>query len=157
PRLPGKRERVKLDSSAQFSTLILASRITGPHLSISDFRKAASSPGVVPRGVAPRSSKRDLTLGCARAALVSALSLAMISGGVFTGTKKPNQLETSKPGTPDSAIVGISGTTATRSLVVTASARTAPDLTWPMTDGMLSKETSTRPGSRSLIASAPPR
>ena len=50
----------------------------------------------------------------------------MISFGVFTGTKKPNQLETSKPGTPDSAIVGRSGTIATRFCVVTASARTAP-------------------------------
>src|SRR5215212_5792606 len=98
---PPQAGEVKQDGSAQFSTLIRASRITGPHLSISDFRKAASSPGVVPRGVAPRSSKRGLTDGCASAALVSALSLAMISGGVFAGTKKPN-LETSKPGTPAS-------------------------------------------------------
>ena len=47
----------------QFSTLILASRITGPHLSISDFRKAASSACVEPFGVAPSSSNRDLTWG----------------------------------------------------------------------------------------------
>ena len=48
---------------AQFSTLIFASRITGPHLSISDFRKAASSAGVEPFGIAPSSSNRDLTDG----------------------------------------------------------------------------------------------
>ena len=47
--------------SAQFSTLILASRITGPHLSVSDFRKAANSAGVEPFGMAPSSSNLVLT------------------------------------------------------------------------------------------------
>jgi len=47
----------------QFSSLIWASRITGPHLSVSDCRKAASSAGVEPLGTAPRSSKRDFTAG----------------------------------------------------------------------------------------------
>jgi hypothetical protein len=48
---------------AQLSSLILASRMTGPHLSISDFRNAASSAGVEPFGLAPSSSNRDLTAG----------------------------------------------------------------------------------------------
>jgi hypothetical protein len=45
----------------QFSTLIFASRITGPHLSISDCRNDASSAGVEPFGLAPSSSNRDFT------------------------------------------------------------------------------------------------
>src|SRR6185295_19835052 len=97
------------DQRLQLSTLIFASRITGPHLSISDFRKAASSAGVEPFGLAPSSSKRDFTGAWTSAALVTALILAMTSCGVFAGTKKPNQENTSKPGTPDSAIVGMSG------------------------------------------------
>src|SRR6478672_3371693 len=75
-------------SGRQFSTLIFASWMTGPHLSISDFRKAASSAGVEPFGVAPRSSNRCLTDGWTNAALVSALILAMTSCGVLAGTKK---------------------------------------------------------------------
>jgi hypothetical protein len=47
--------------SNQFSTLIFASRITGPHLSISDLRNEANSAGVEPFGTAPSSSNRDLT------------------------------------------------------------------------------------------------
>src|SRR4030088_3492187 len=121
--------------ATQFSTLIFASWITGPHLSISDFRKAASSPGVEPFGVAPRSSNRGLTDGWASAALVSALILAMISGGVLAGTKNPNHDDTSKPDTPDSAIVGMSGRIAMRSLVVTASPRRVPLLTCEMIEG----------------------
>src|SRR6202171_6844772 len=111
--------------------------MTGPHLSISDFRKAASSAGVEPFGVAPSSSNRDLIDACASAALVSALILATISCGVFAGTKNPNHENTSKPGTPDSAMVGISGTAATRSLVVTASPRKLPDRTCDTIEGML--------------------
>ena len=54
-------------------------------------------------------------------------------------------------------MVGISGTTVTRSLVVTASPRRLPAFTCERIEGMLSKMTSTRPGIRSLIAGAPPR
>src|SRR5581483_10012538 len=82
----------------QLSSLICASLITGPHLSVSDFRKEANSASVEPFGTAPSSSKRVFTGGCSSAALVSALSLAMISFGVFFGTKKPNHDTTSKPG-----------------------------------------------------------
>src|SRR4030081_427867 len=123
--------------------------MTGPHLSVSDFRKMANSAGVEPFGIAPSSSNRDLTDGCASAALVSALIFALTSGGGLAGTKKPNHENTSKPGT-DSAMVGMSGTTATRSLVVTASPRRLPALTCEMIEGILSKMTSTRPGTRAL-------
>ena len=47
----------------QFSSLICASLITGPHLSVSDCRNAASSVCVEPFGTAPRSSKRVFTAG----------------------------------------------------------------------------------------------
>src|SRR5215470_8734752 len=96
--------------------------MTGPHLAISDCRKEAISAGVEPFGTAPRSSKRDFTVGKTNAALVSALSFAITSGGVFAGTKKANQEETSKPGTV-SPIAGVSGMIGTRSRVVTASPR----------------------------------
>src|ERR1700752_1568414 len=96
--------------------------MTGPHLVISDCRKAESSAGVEPFGTAPRSSKRDFTWGYASAALVSALSFAITSGDVFVGTKKANHELTSKPGTV-SPIVGMSGMIGMRSRVVTASPR----------------------------------
>src|SRR5450631_4927216 len=103
--------------------------MSGPHLSISDFRKAASSAWVEPFGSAPSSSNRGLTDAWASAALVSALILATTSGGVRTGTQNANHENTSKPGRPDSAMVGISGTARTRSLVVTASPRRLPAFT----------------------------
>jgi hypothetical protein len=88
--------------------------------------------------------------------LVSALIFATTSADVLIGTKKPNHENTSKPGTV-SATVGMSGMTATRSLVDTAIPRTLPLLTCETMEGMLSKMTSTRPGIRSLMAGAPPR
>src|ERR1700676_4427401 len=141
----------------QFSTLFLASRRPWPHFSISDLRKAESWAGVEPFGLAPSSSNRDFTDAWTSAALVSTLILAMTSFDVFAGTKKPNHENTSKPGTPDSAMVGISGTTATRSLVVTASPRRLPPFTCGRIEGMLSKMTSTRQGIGSWSAGAPPR
>src|SRR6476661_11219038 len=58
---PLAAEILRLRFRPQFSTLIYASRMTGPHFSVSDFRKAASCAGVEPFGLAPRSSNRDFT------------------------------------------------------------------------------------------------
>jgi len=95
-------------------------------------------------------------LGSARIAFTSALSLAMISLGVFFGAPMPNSALASKPGTV-AATVGVSGSCAAGSVEVTASARSEPDLMCWITDGMLSKITCTWPPIRSVSASAAPR
>jgi len=63
PGHAGHRRSMDPFRGLQFSTRILASWMIGPHLSISDFRKPASSDGVEPFGIAPSSSNRDLTEG----------------------------------------------------------------------------------------------
>src|SRR5262245_28687629 len=103
-----------------------ASLMTGPHLSISDLRKAPSSAGVEPTTVTPSPSSRDLITGSLRAATVSECIWRMIDGEVFAGAKNAYQDDTSKPGTPDSAIVGTSGIAVARLAVVTASPRSLP-------------------------------
>jgi len=55
--------------------------------------------------------------------------MATISGAVLAGARMPCQPTASKPGQPLSDIVGTVGTTAERSLLVTASAINVPDLT----------------------------
>src|SRR5262249_59126296 len=96
------------------STLIFASRMTGPHLSISDLRKAASSCGVEPTSVAPNCSSRSFIIGWPSAATTSSLIFLMLVVGVLAGTKKANHVETSKPATPASAMFASSGAAATR-------------------------------------------
>src|SRR5215831_13115803 len=139
------------------STLIFASRMIGPHLSISDLRKAASSCGVEPTSVAPSRSSRSFTIEWPSAAATSALIFLMMAGGVLAGTKKANQVETSKPGTPASAMVGRSGAAGTRFAAVTANPRAAPFLTWGKLAVMLSKMRSRRPAMTSCNAGAAPR
>src|SRR5262249_60582037 len=98
----------------------------GPHLSISDLRKAASSCGVEPTSVAPSRSSRSFTIEWPSAATTSALIFLMMAGGVLAGTKKANQGETSKPGTPASAMVGRSGAAGTRFAAGDPQTRAAP-------------------------------
>src|SRR6516165_8392729 len=68
-------------SPANFTTLA--------HFSVSsamNFPKSAGEPG---NAVPPRSARRALNLGSVRAALISLLSLSMISAGVSFGTPTP--------------------------------------------------------------------
>jgi hypothetical protein len=60
---PEGQDRARELRGPQLSSLICASRITGPHFPVSDCRKAANSFGVEPLGSAPSSSKRDFTAG----------------------------------------------------------------------------------------------
>src|SRR5690242_12553129 len=138
-----------ISSDSSYSALIPAALITGPHLSISDFRNAASSAGVELFGSAPSAFSLLATASDLIASTVAALILATISGGTLDGTKKANHDSTSKPGTV-SPIGGRSGTTATRCLVVTAIPRTSPAWICGKIDGALSQVTSMRPGIRSL-------
>src|SRR5256885_914045 len=79
--------------------LTLPARITLPHLSVSSaisFPKAADVP---PSVVAPRSARRAFSLGSARPALITLLSLLTISLGVFFGAQTPFHPLASYPGT----------------------------------------------------------
>jgi len=96
------------------------------------------------------------TMGWPSAATVSALILPMMSCGVLAGTNKANQVETSNPGTPASAMVG-SSAAATRFAAVTANPRTAPFFNCGKLAVMLSKMTSRRPAMTSCNAGAAPR
>ena len=67
------------------------------------------------------------------AALISLLSLSMISDGVLRGAPMPYHWLTSYPGTV-SLTVGISGSSPERVAVVTASARSLPARMYPIVD-----------------------
>ncbi len=64
----------------------------------------------------------------------------------------PNQVKTSKPGTPDSLTVGTSGSALLRFAVVTASARNLPAWICGIDEPRPSKNTSTSPASSAMIA-----
>src|ERR1043166_5327208 len=144
-------------SASHSRMLIPASLMTGPHLSISDLMWRASSSGVEPTRAAPSGSSRSFTGGWASAATMSACILAMIGAGVLAGKKKANHDETSKPGTPASAMVGRSGPAGTRFLVVTANPRALPARTCGSAGVTLSKIRSRRPAITSCSAGADPR
>src|SRR5499426_1987620 len=73
------------------SGLMLAARMTLPHFSVSSAMSLPNSPGESASTSPPRSASRVFSLGSARAALISLLSLSMISEGVFPGAPTPNQ------------------------------------------------------------------
>src|SRR6188768_1240459 len=75
--------------------------------------------------------------------LTASAILSITARGVPVGTKNANQPETSKSGTPDSAIVGTSGSEGTRERVETAMARSFPDSTCGSAGGMLEKNSIT--------------
>src|SRR5262245_24574293 len=138
------------------SGLIPASLMIGPHISVSDASRAASSAGVDAVTGAPMASYLSLTEGCSSAATASARILVAISFGVFACTNNPHQGDTSNPGI-DSAIAGISGAAGERFGEVTAMPRMVLFWCWDMTPGRLLNIASTRPGMRSFMASAAPR
>src|SRR5215831_5836501 len=71
------------------SGLILAARTTCPHFSVSPTMSLPKSAGEPTSTVAPKSESLVLIFGSTRAALISLLSLSMISDGVFLGTPMP--------------------------------------------------------------------
>src|SRR3974390_2941490 len=68
-----------------------ALRTTLPHLSFSAATNWPNSPGVPTTGWPPSSASRTLELASASTALVSRLSLSMISVGVLLGAPTPCQ------------------------------------------------------------------
>src|SRR5262245_20393281 len=73
------------------SGFIPAALRTLPHFSVSSAMNFPKPAGESAHIVAPNSAYRALILGSARPALISLLSLSMMSAGVFLGTAIPNQ------------------------------------------------------------------
>ena len=94
--------------------------------------------------------------GSASAALASALTLATIAAGVVAGTITPVQLVIVSCGNPSSAVVGTSGSSGWRSLLVTASARSLPLFTCGSDSGKFDTMRSICPPMRSVSDGVPP-
>ena len=78
-------------SSWPYSGFMLAVWTTFAYFSVSSAMNLPNSAGVIDIGTAPKSASRAFILGSARAALISLLSLSMISVGVFLGAPIPYQ------------------------------------------------------------------
>src|SRR3954470_2548399 len=87
---------------------------------------------------------------------IAALSAVTTSRGVPAGPARVSHVDDSNPGRPDSAIVGMSRTTALRFTLDTPSARMRPDLTCGNSDGMEPNITSTWPPINSGTVNALP-
>ena len=77
--------------------------------------------------------------------------------GVAAGATRPYHTEASKPGKPDSAMVGVSGKIAVRVGLSTASTRSLPLRTWGCTPNALTATKGTCPPITSVMAGEPPR
>ncbi|MCY1202392.1 hypothetical protein D9M72_138780 [compost metagenome] len=97
-----------------------------------------------------------ITFGWRNAIAACSASLAAMAGGVPLGAHRPYQVLMSKPGKPDSAMVGTSGNSATRCATVTATARSLPDLMNGVADGIESNMNWICPPTRSVSAGALP-
>src|SRR5262249_52379965 len=82
--LPLFAERVLRNIGSGYqSALMLRARMTLPHFSVSSAMSLPKSAGETTSGVTPKTASRAFILGSARPALISLLSLSMISAGVF--------------------------------------------------------------------------
>jgi hypothetical protein len=90
PRRDSPNETLS-NASRDHSGLMPANLITLAHFSISSATSLPKSVGEPVSTVPPRSAIRAFMLGSARAALISLLSVSMISAGVFLGAPRPNQ------------------------------------------------------------------
>src|SRR3984893_16790138 len=111
--------------------------------------------GVPASAVPPVSPRRAFIVGSRKAALISPLRLSIISAGVSVGTPTPVTALASYPGT-NSPKLGVSGNTAERVAVVTASGRSLPALTGAIDADMGSNIICASPSIRPLSAGPPP-
>src|SRR5271169_3611727 len=95
-----------------------ASLMTFAHSGVSFLMIAVNSAGVLPTVSRPSWSNFLRTSGIARALTVSPCNLSRTSFGVPAGASRPNHGTASKPGNPDSAMVGRSGASAERLIEV---------------------------------------
>src|SRR5262245_49785695 len=84
----------------RYSALMLAARITWPHLSVSLVMSLPNSAGEPASNMPTTSASRALILGSTRPALISLLSLSTIAAGVFLGAPKSNEPVTCLLGSP---------------------------------------------------------
>ncbi|MNC86930.1 hypothetical protein D3C83_26190 [compost metagenome] len=80
----------------------------------------------------------------------------MMGAGTPFGATTPHEFSITYPGTPDSATVGMSGTSEVRFAPVTASARSLPDRACGSAIGMSEKTMCIRPPITSLTANIVP-
>src|ERR1700682_6278780 len=134
------------------STFAPEALTTFAHFSLSARMKLPNCSGDPPAASAPwlRSFSRASEL-CSHL-LTSTLILATIGAGVPAGASTPNQELASKPGSPLSLMVGMSGSTGARFNEVTAIARNLPPLICGSADGRLSNMICTWPPTRSVSA-----
>src|SRR5262249_10151743 len=85
------RHSYRPDTGDGPSGLMFAARIPLAHLSVPSAISLPKSAGEPASTVPPRSASRAFILGSARAALISLLSMSMISTGVPLGAPRPNQ------------------------------------------------------------------
>ena len=104
----------------------------------------------------PRSASDFLTSRSSSVAASARLSVTTISLGVRAGATSPCQLVASNPLRPSSSIVGMSGRTALRLSVVTASGRTLPEWMCGTTDEAVANIICTWPAITSCNAGAAP-
>jgi hypothetical protein len=100
--------RLRGDDS-QISTLTPASLITLAHLACSTFMNWANFSGVPPPSSAPEAYSRSITSGITSTLLMSSFIRFAIAAGILPGPTRPYQVVASKPGKPDSAMVGTLG------------------------------------------------
>ena len=107
---------------------------------------------------APRASSRLMNSGSFSAALRAVLILSSAALGVPFGAYRPCQMDTLKPFTPASSIVGslASAGVCRRLGVVTAKALILPASIWPVVFVVWSHMMSTWPPNRSFMAGAVP-
>src|SRR6185369_16643094 len=138
------------------SPLMPASLMILPHFALSSRMKRANSAGEFVTSSMPCAARRARSSGPPRIFTTSALMRVTMSCGVLAGTNRPSHGSSAYPGTPASAMVGVSGRLAKRcgavlprsfsfpSLICGSSVLAAPIHTWM------------RPGSRSATAGAAP-
>src|SRR4051794_22766736 len=101
-------------AASSYSALSPRSLTTLLHFTFSSRRNVAYCSGVLATISNPILVNCSRTFGCWTAATISLLRRLTISFGVAAGARMPNHVITSKPGKPDSAIVGNSGATVER-------------------------------------------
>src|SRR5262249_5025433 len=162
-RLLGTSRRIRkknvmecLVGAVSHSGLMLAVRITLLHFSVSLTMKVSKSAEEPANMALPRSERRACTWGSARIALISLLTLATIAPALLLLRLMAHHGLASEPG-PKAPAGGRSGNASKRMAVVTAKARSRPDLICSIDGGRPMNITCTCPPSRSVIAGAAPR
>src|SRR5712691_10970522 len=149
-----ERERSPRPGGTGQSSVAPVARISGAQRAISLFMYAANSAELEPTAIRPFAAYCSRTSAELRTLRRSVSSFLRIAPGVPFGASTPDPPPTSYPSSPDSSRVGTSGASASRVLVVTASARSLPLLMWGRTSGALLNDSSNCPLTSSVVICA---